>query len=153
MLFGYKKGGGEFIRVLRQMKKRFVVVDYDPDVIDNASNRHIELIYGDATDIELLEEVHLAHAKLVISTVGDHSTNVFLANWLERVNPHTVYICSADTPLQASQLYEAGASYVMMPHYIGSEKIGSFIKRNGFNKGEFKRFRDKHLLYLQTHYS
>jgi len=41
----------------------------------------------------------------------------------------------------------------MMPHYIGSEKIGSFIKKNGFNRTEFRKFREKHLQYLETHYT
>ena len=153
VLFGYKKGGSEFIKVMEQMKKSFVVIDYDPEVIDIMTHQNIDFVYGDATDIELLGEVHLAGAKLVVSTISDHPTNIFLARWLERVNANAVFVCAAETAEQASNLYEEGAAYVMMPHYIGSEKISSFIKRNGFNKTEFRRFREKHLLYLQTHYS
>lgn len=153
VLFGYNKGGSEFIRVMDQMKKRYIVVDYDPEVIDTLDSQNIEYVYGDATDPELLEELALAHAKLVVSTVSDNETNLFLVRWLEKINPHAVFVCAADTASQASALYEEGAAYVMMPHYIGSEKIGSFIKRNGFNKSEFRRFREKHLQYLETHYS
>ena len=152
VLFGYKKGGSEFIKVMEQMKKKFVVVDYDPDVVDIMATQNIDFVYGDATDIELLSEVHASHTKMVVSTIGDHPTNIFLARWLERVNPSAVYVCAAETSEQASELYNEGVSYVMMPHYIGSEKISSFIKRNGFNKTEFRRFREKHLQYLQTHY-
>lgn len=153
VLFGYKKGGSEFVRVMEQMGKKFVVVDYDPEVVDILASQNIHFIYGDVTDLELLGELNMAHAKLVVSTVGDHYTNIFLAGWLERTNPNAVFVCAADSATQASELYEAGASYVMMPHYIGSEKIGAFIKRNGFNKTEFRRFREKHLEYLQTHYT
>jgi voltage-gated potassium channel Kch len=153
VLFGYKKGGSEFVKVMEQMKKKFIVIDYDPEVVDIMTSKNIDFIYGDATDLELLGEVHLSHAKMVVSTIGDHTTNIFLARWLERVNPGAVFVCVADTAEQASELYEEGVSYAMMPHYIGSEKISSFIKRNGFNKTEFKHFREKHLLYLQTHYT
>lgn len=153
ILLGYNKGGSEFIRVMEQMDKRFVVVDYDPDVADILSNRNLNFIYGDVTDMELLNEINIAHAKLVVSTIGDFSTNVFLVRWLERVNPSAVFVCNADTAQQASELYDEGAAYVMMPHYIGSEKISAFIKRNGFNKIEFRHFREKHLQYLQTHYA
>jgi len=152
VLFGYNKGGGEFIKVIKQMKKRFVVVDYDPEVVDNIASKNVSFVYGDATDLELLEEINLIHAKLVVSTVGDYNTNQFLARWLEKNNPNAVFVCAADSAEQASSLYEDGVSYVMMPHYIGSERISSFIKRNGFNKTEFRHFREKHLLYLQTHY-
>ncbi len=153
ILFGYKKGGSEFIRVMEQMGKKFVVVDYDPEVVDILSSQDINFIYGDVTDLELLSELNMAHAKLIVSTVSDHDTNLFLVGWLERTNPNAVFVCAADSANQASELYEAGAAYVMMPHYIGSEKIGAFIKHNGFNKTEFKRFREKHLEYLQSHYS
>lgn len=153
ILFGYNKGGQEFIRVMDQMKKKYVVVDYDPDVIDTLERQRTHYIYGDVTDLELLQELNMANAKLVVSTVSDHRTNMFLARWLESINPHAVFVCAADTASQASSLYEEGAAYVMMPHYIGSEKIGSFIKKNGFNKVEFRRFREKHLQYLQAHYT
>ena len=150
VLFGYKKGGSEFIKVMEQMKKRFVVVDYDPDVIDSMTQQNINFVYGDASDIELLGEIRLGRAKMVVSTVSDHQTNLFLARWLEKNNPQAVFVCAAETAEQASDLYNEGVAYVMMPHYIGSEKIGSFIKRYGFNKTEFRRFREKHLQYLQT---
>lgn len=153
VLFGYNKGGQEFIRVMQQMKQSYVVVDYDPEVIDALDRLHMNYLYGDVTDIGLLEEINWARTKLVVSTVGDHATNLFLAQWVERVNPRAVFVCAADTAKQASELYESGVSYVMMPHYVGSEKIGSFIRRKGFNKGEFRRFREKHLEYLETHYS
>lgn len=153
VLFGYNRGGQEFIRVANSMNKKYVVVDYDPEVVEVLEKKNIPLLYGDATDPELLEELNLPHAKMIVSTVSDHQTNLVLARFLEKINPTAVLICAADTAHQASELYEEGVSYVMMPHYIGSEKIGSFIKRNGYNKSEFRKFREKHLQYLETHYT
>jgi Kef-type K+ transport system membrane component KefB len=150
VLFGYNKGGYEFVKTMQKMNKKYVVVDYDPDVIDSLEKKGISFIYGDVTDIEMLEELNMDHAKLVVSTIGDHPTNLFLVRWLEKINPHAVFVCSADSANQAESLYEEGAAYVMLPHYVGSEQIGSFIKKNGFNKSEFRKFREKHLQHLQT---
>lgn len=153
VLFGYQRGGHEFVKVFKSLKKRFVVVDYDPDMIDKLEHEQIDYIYGDATDVELLEEVGLDKSKMIVSTITDHETNKFLVSLIGKVNSHAVIITHADTVDQAGELYELGASYVMMPHYIGSEKIGAFIKKSGFKKSEFRKFRDKHLAYLQSHYS
>ncbi len=153
ILFGYNKGGREFVKMMEQLKKRFIVVDYDPDVIDILDRKAIPYIYGDATDMELLQEINLSNTKLVISTMSDHETNLFLAKYIEDMTPHTVFICAADGASQASELYEKGADYVMLPHYVGSEKISSFIRRNGFNKSDFRAYREKHLQYLETHYT
>jgi len=152
VLLGYQKGGHEFVRVFQQLKKSYVVVDYDPHIIDTLEDKHINFVYGDVTDMELLEELNLSHAHLVVSTVTDFQTNVFLSRWLEKENPHAVYICTADTVDEAAELYSLGAAYVMLPHYIGSEKIGAFIKKSGLKKTEFKKYREKHLAYLQSHY-
>lgn len=152
VLFGYKKGGAEFMKIFHSMKKHFVVIDYDPEVIDHLEHRKYNFIYGDATDLELLEEAGVQHAKLVISTITDHATNKILVPQILKMNKNTVLICQSDTAKDAAELYSLGATYVMMPHYIGSEKIGNFIRRNGFVKAEFKKFRDKHLSDLESNY-
>jgi Trk K+ transport system NAD-binding subunit len=153
VLFGYQKGGHEFVNVFKNLKKRFVVIDYDPDVIDTLEHNKIEYLYGDVTDIELLEEAGLDKAKLIVSTISDHATNLFLLDLLGKINPRAVVILHADSVNEAGDLYEKGASYVVIPHYIGSEKIGAFIRRSGLKKSEFKKYRQKHLEYLQAHYS
>jgi hypothetical protein len=81
----------------------------------------------------------------------DHETNKFLLKLIEKSNPGAVVICHAENAAEASELYEMGASYVMVPHYIGSEKISAFIRRSGLKKSEFKKYREKHLVYLQHH--
>lgn len=152
ILFGYRKGGQEFLKTFSKMSKKFLVIDYDPDVIDLLERKHVAYLYGDATDPEFLEEMYLDKSKLVVSTISDHKTNLFIAHWLRNHNPGAVFICSADNAIHASDLYADGAAYVMMPHYIGSEKISTFIRKNGFNKTRFKEFREKHLAYLETHF-
>lgn len=153
LLFGYHHGGHEFIRIFKQMNHRFLVVDYDPEIIDLLEHQKTDYLYGDVTDTELLEEADTDKAKLIVSTISDHSTNVSLVNAILKTNPDCVIICHADNNHQATELYELGASYVMIPHYIGSEKIGAFIKRAGLNKKEFDKFREKHLSQIESHVS
>lgn len=149
ILMGYRKGGHEFIRTLERMKESFVVVDYDPEVIENLERQKVDYLYGDITDIELLEELNIPKCKLIISTITDHRTNMFIVPRVLRLNPNASIICHCDTIEEAMELYDKGATYVMMPHYMGSEKMSSFIRRNGLKKSEFKRYREKHLTQLQ----
>jgi Kef-type K+ transport system membrane component KefB/Trk K+ transport system NAD-binding subunit len=149
VLFGWQKGGHEFIPVFRQMSQNFVVIDYDPEVIEVLENRKISHIFGDATDIELLEEANVAKAKLVVSTMTDFEVNSFLINFLDRKGSQAVVIMQADNPKQAAALYDLGASYVILPHFIGSEKIGAFVKKSGLNKADFKKFREAHIKQLK----
>lgn len=153
VLFGYDRGGREFINVFKTLGKKFVVIDYDPEAIDALERTGIDFLYGDATDQELLDEADLTKARMIVSTITDFETNKGLVRLLETTNPSVVFISHADTIEQASELYEMGVSYVMLPHYIGSEKISAFIKKSGLKKSEFRKFREKHIAYLETHFN
>lgn len=148
ILFGYKKGGHEFVKTFKNMKKPFVVVDYSPDVIEFLTRQHIECLYGDATDPELLAELHVSKAKLIVSTMTDHPINLSLLRYVMRHNAKVTFICHADDYNQAAELYDHGAAYVMLPHFIGSERMSQFLNRNGLNKESFAQHRRKHLVAL-----
>lgn len=152
VLFGYQRGGHEFIDLFKKLGKKYVAIDYDPEIIDILISKKINYLYGDATDGDLLEEAGLDHAKLVVSTIPDFEVNQYLLGWLANKNPRAVAIMHTDDPLEAAKLYNAGASYVILPHYIGSEQVSTFISKSGLSKEAFKKQRKKHLDYLEKHY-
>jgi Kef-type K+ transport system membrane component KefB/Trk K+ transport system NAD-binding subunit len=149
ILFGYQKGGHEFVKVFRQMTKDYVVIDYDPEIIESLEQRKIPHIYGDVTDVELLDEANVAKAKLIVSTMTEPLANSDLLSYLKRKNSQAVVIAEADSPKQAGRLYDEGASYVILPHFIGGEKIGAFVKKSGWSKSDFKKIREQHIRYLK----
>ena len=133
------------------MKKRFAVIDYNPDIVDQLESRDIDFMYGDMTDPEFLEEAGAFQAKLIVSVVTDFESNKLLLAAIEKNNPTCTFICHADSHHQAAELYERGAGYVILPHYIGSEKLGAFLKKNGLSKSEFKKYRTRHIESLATY--
>lgn len=148
ILFGYHRGGHEFLQAFRDMKQRYLVVDYDPEVIEHLDRQGIRNTYGDATDEELLHEINANKAKLIVSTVTEMGVNRALLGYLRYHNPTAVFICHADSYDQAADLYRHGATYVMLPHFLGSERIGGFIKKHGFNHRAFDAYRKQHVISL-----
>ncbi len=149
VLFGYQRGGHEFIKTFEQLDKRYIVVDYNPGVVEILEHQNIPYIYGDATDVELLDEINIESAKLVISTFTDTEVTLQLVKNVNRINPAAIIICHADNQEQALELYDSGATYVMISHNVGNEKITSLIKRVGIKKSEFNHFRDKEIETLR----
>lgn len=145
VLFGYHKGGHEFVNAFRETKKKYVVIDYDPDVIEVMERQHIHHIYGDATDLEVLEELNIRKAETVVSTITDYMTNRILVQHVTGHGSEAAFICHADNYEDAAKLYRHGATYVMIPHLIGSERISSFIKRNGSSREAFEIYRKRHI--------
>lgn len=148
ILVGYHKGGYEYIKAFRELKERYIVIDYDPTVIDTLEEEGIRHAYGDATDTELLNELNVPRAKLVVSTITDQATNMALLHYVHTANESISFICHANNLDEAEELYNAGASYVTLPHYIGSERMSGFIKRHGYGQELLASYRTRHTVTL-----
>lgn len=148
VLFGFQKGGYEFVKTFRELKQNYVVVDYDPEVVDTLESQGIHHIYGDATDIELLEEIGLDKAKMVVSVVTDYTVNEYLAKRIRSRNPHCVFVCHAADFDEAANLYGLGATHVILPHFIGSQAISGFIKKHGYSHSAFEKYKKDGVLKL-----
>lgn len=148
ILIGYRYGGRQYLKTFRSLKKRFVVIDYDPEVIEELQHANINYLYGDVTDPELLEEINLDATQMIVNTIGDHDVNVSLVKHVRRHNDHAVIVCYSENYTEAAELYRLGVSYVMLPHFIGSERLNSFITTHGVSRESFDKYREKHMLKI-----
>lgn len=148
IIFGFHKGGHEFLQTFREMNEKYLVVDYDPDVIEHLETQGIRHAYGDATDSEFLDEIGADKARLIVCTITDFHVNKDLLYYLTEQNPAAAFICHANNYDEAANLYTLGASYVMLPHFIGSEKISAYIKKHGIEKAAFEAYRQKHAEFV-----
>lgn len=151
ILIGYHYGGRQYLKTFRALKKRFVVIDYDPEVIEELQHSNINYLYGDVTDPELLAEIHFESAQMIVNTTADHEVNVSLLKHVRRHNDHAVIVCYSDDYAHAAELYKLGASYVMLPHFIGSERLNNFIATHGVSRESFDNYREKHMLKIGHH--
>lgn len=148
ILFGYHHGGHEFLHLFRDMKQRYLVVDYDPEVIEHLEAQGVRHAYGDATDTEFLEEINAGHAKFIASTITDKRVNLLILQYLHRYSTDITFLCHARTYEDALELYEHGAAYVILPRFLGSEYVTSHIKRHGMDKKAFETFRARHIISI-----
>ena len=148
ILLGYHKGGHEFVDAFREMKLKYLVVDDDPEIIEHLEQRGIRHEFGDMTDDEFLTEINVAGAELVVSTVESVDSNLATLKFLRKQNPKISFICHATNYDNAVKLYDTGASYVSLPHYIGSERVSNFIKRHGMSHKALSGYRDRHLITI-----
>lgn len=146
LLFGYNDGGSDFIKVFKSLNKRYLVIDYDPSVIEHLDNNEIPAIYGDVTDNEFLEELGLGNIELIVSTFTDFPSTKQMVASCAQLAPKSTIICQANNQTEALELYEMGCTYVVISHHIvGNERVSGFIKRNGYKKREFQEYREKHI--------
>ncbi|MBP9826868.1 cation:proton antiporter [Candidatus Saccharibacteria bacterium] len=147
ILFGYHRAGRQFIEQFQKMKLNYIVVDYDPDVINFLTDEGLPARFGDASDLELLSELHLESARMIVSVISDDEINKLIVEQVPARKRNIVIVTSDDIE-SAMAMYDMGATYVMMPHYIGSVHTNNLISRNGFDLSLFLKEQIKHKQYL-----
>ncbi len=150
LLIGANRIGYEFIRLLKEQKQKFVVLEHDPEVIGQLSHEKIEHIYGDASDPDLLEEMKIHEMDLVVSTVPDLETNLIILSMIKRNEKDPVVIVVAQRITNALKLYEAGADYVVLPHLIGGSHAAGLVKKFTEDALEIKSVQEEHIQYLKS---
>ncbi len=150
LLFGFQRVGQDFVKSFDRLGLRFMVIDFNPDSIKLAEEMEIPCKYGDAKDPEFIEELNLRRLKYVVTTIPEFETNLHLVKKIRAVNKRTIIIAISHNREEALALYAEGASYVIMPHYLGAEYAVRMISRHGLEKREYQRSREKHLQYLEN---
>ena len=144
IIFGYDRVGHEFVKVAKKLSQDYLVVDYSPVSIERLQTFNIPYRYGDADDVEFLDEIGFREAKLVISTIPDFKTNLLLVSTYREINRDGIIIVISHNISDTKALYEAGASYVVMPHHLGAQHAASLIETYGLDASGFELEKEKH---------
>ncbi len=148
ILCGYNRIGWSVLRALQKLGKKFLVVDFNPSIIEDLIRQKIPCLYGDIGDIEVLEKLNLDKAKLVISTVPDLADNLLLVRKFKQVNKKGVIFVTASQVDEALLLYKEEADYVILPHFLGGAYVSLLIKQSN-NKDKMLKTKLKHLAELR----
>jgi len=147
VLFGYNRIGYDILKSFKKLKKKFLVVDYNPETALELSKRKIAFKYGDVDDEEFLNELNLSKTKMVVSTIPDLESNILLMKNVRDFNPNAIIILRAHTINDALELYEKGANYVLTPHFLGGEYIAKMIENS---KTDFKGYEKQKKAHIKV---
>jgi len=125
ILLGCGRMGQQILEQIKQFKDDYVVVDHDNIVIKDLISKKISCIFGDVEDAELLNELDLDDAEIIISTLPDANDNLFLIKQLERIpaKNRPIIIVTAESGREGMDLFNRGADYVILRPYLGAQHI------------------------------
>ena len=149
ILFGCDRVGHDLIMLFKKMKQKFLIIDHNPEIVSSLSKKGMKCIYGDASDMELLDELHLPKAKMVVSTIPDFEINTNIISRVRDVNSSAVIVVVSHHPEEAIDLYGKGASYVILPHLLGGYHASMLIEKHGLSFDKFLKEKIKHLEHLK----
>jgi FlaA1/EpsC-like NDP-sugar epimerase len=138
---GYHRIGQNVCDTLKEMKKSFAVIDFDPLAMKKLRTKNIPSIFGDVADIEFLADLKFCNTKLVIMTIPTTDDQLNFINHLKSLKCKAIIIANAYHKTDAKILYMAGADYVMMPHLLGGAYVANMLKKNAWTKKKFNELK------------
>lgn len=149
IIFGYDRVGYDFVNTAERIKNKHLVVDFDPNSIKRLRDRGVPYRFGDADDVNFLEEIGLLKAEIVISTIPDFKTNLNLVSYYHNHRPNGIIVVISHDIKDAKVLYSHGASFVVMPHYLGANYASKMIEKHINESLPLEKERKQHLEYLE----
>ncbi|NQV91423.1 cation:proton antiporter [Candidatus Woesearchaeota archaeon] len=148
VLCGHDRVGYSILQSLHKKKDKVLVIDYNPEVINEVVTQGYHSIYGDVTDDEILDKMNLKELSMFISTIPHVKDNLHLLRKLREVNKHAKVIMTANDIDESFKLYDSGADYVVLPHFLGGEHVSNLIDRIHKKTVDLKEHREKHIRHL-----
>ena len=149
ILFGCHRLGYGIAKMLKEMHKKLLVIDFDPAVIKKLKHEGIRCIYGDMGDYELFDELRLNKAEFVISTVPDKNSSIVLIKRIKAANKKVRVVLTANDGEDALMLYKAGADYVIVPQILSGEKSADILRIAIRDKNVINEVRKRHIFDLK----
>lgn len=128
VVIGADRLGKAVIEYLRKANIEMLVLDYNPTTVRRLRDQGYHTLYGDISDPEIIENLQLETAHLIISTASGMRDSLALldACQIKKVKAQVV-VRTVDAE-QEQALKEAGADYVIFPERVSGDFLVSKLE-------------------------
>ncbi len=121
---------------------KILVIDFNPQVLQELKRRGIKCLYGDVAHMDTLHHAHIHAAKIVACTISDAilrgTSNLRLLQQARRLCPQARVIAAADGISAAIDLYDQGADFVYIARLHSARRMADLITRAVVDGDAFK---------------
>jgi Kef-type K+ transport system membrane component KefB/uncharacterized UPF0146 family protein len=128
IVIGAHRVGGPIVEYLEHSKIPFAVIDFNPHVVEKLRKKGINIIYGDISDPEILDNLQIEKAKLIISTATELADNEALLVDVNRRKIRAKVVARALDEEQSKKLKNLGAEYVILPEKVSGDFLATQLK-------------------------
>jgi voltage-gated potassium channel len=125
ILCGYGRVGRQVAREFANDGVPFVIVEQDPETVEECVEEGYLVLLGEASDDDVLEEAGVSRARSLITAVDSDADNVFVVLSARKLNPKLHIVARANSDESAAKLEIAGADRTLSPYAVGARRLAS----------------------------
>ena len=115
--------GASVIEQFTLSKTQFIVIEHQEVRANELEEAGIPVIYGDATNEDVLIQAGIAHAKGMVSCLENDAQNVYAILTARGLNPNLYIVARSIEKGSAQKLKRAGADKTISPNEIGGIRM------------------------------
>src|SRR4051812_25991728 len=116
IICGYGRVGQRVAEELGEAEVPYVVLDFNPEVIDRAKERGVPYVEGRGTEDDDLLRAGLAHARGILAASDSDSDNLYIVLSARSLRPELTIVARASDDEAVKKLRLAGADRVVQPY-------------------------------------
>ena len=126
---GTGRVGHEVINQLMHDNIQFVAIEKNPEFLEQLQDLGVLYIIGDATEDKVLHAAQIEHAKGVIITSAEDTTNLFITMTCKNLENKLHIVARANRPENIWKLQRAGAHNVICPSAIAGNRMALAVTK------------------------
>lgn len=126
IICGFGRVGLYVGRALTMAKISYIAIDYNIDIVEKAKKKGVNIIYGDPTDIDILDYAQAEDASVIITAVPELISQEMIILNAKKLNPKILVITRVEQEESQRRVRDLGAEIVVQPEF---EAALSIIRR------------------------
>jgi len=123
IIVGYGINGRNVAAAAKSIKIPYIIVEMNPETVRKEKKEGENIIYGDASQEDLLHYLNISSARVLVIAIADRSAIKRIVVLARRINPHIHIIVRARFVGDMKELIELGANEVIPEEYETSIEI------------------------------
>lgn len=120
---GYGLNGRNLTRVLKETGIKYIVVEMNPDTVKEEKQKGERIIFGDISKLEILEDVCIDKAKVLVFAISDPGTTRRSLSLAKQINPNIYTVVRTRYVNEIEDLAKLGADVIIPEEFETSLEI------------------------------
>lgn len=150
ILISYNELSKRILTHFANTDQKIILLDLDPEVIIEFEDKYtnVKCLYLDIFDPDTRDIAVFNKAKLIISClIQGQPAELGVLNWLKDKKANVPFLAVTDSQIDALELYQAGAAYVIQTKGLAAEHLDKLIQDTN---NDYKKFFDYGTLHKKT---
>ncbi len=140
VICGYGRVGRYIGRALTLAKIPFVAVDYNLQIVKRARSQGVNIIYGDPTNIDILDYLEVDNASILISAIPNKKYQEQVVIGAKKLNPKIIIFTRVHRKEDQQRMRDLNVDVIIHPEFEASLSIiRKILLYKRFSKDDVKR--------------